>query len=87
MNPSLFVCAGGNKSSELDVARGYGGNVDSARMSLEMHWDSWIKEEDFAYLQKIGELNRAFFPLLSLSLFLVFCLNLRSSMRFETQKN
>lgn len=54
MHPTLFACAAGNKSSELDVAMGYGGNTDSARMSLEMHWDTWIKEEDFAYLQKIG---------------------------------
>lgn len=55
MHPTLFVCSAGNKTSELDVAMGYGGNTDSARMALEMHWDTWIKEEDFAYLQKIGQ--------------------------------
>jgi hypothetical protein len=54
MHPSLMVCAGGKKDSELDLAMGYGGDLESARMALEMHWDSWITEADFAYLQKIG---------------------------------
>jgi hypothetical protein len=49
-----MVCAGGKKDSELDLAMGYGGDLESARMALEMHWDSWITEADFAYLQKIG---------------------------------
>lgn len=55
MNPTLAVCSAGNKTAELDVAKGYGGDLQSARFALEMHWDTWITEEDFAYLQAIGK--------------------------------
>ncbi|CDZ98740.1 glycoside hydrolase [Phaffia rhodozyma] len=54
MNPSLFACASGNKSAELDVATGFDGNTMSAQYTLERHWDEWITEDDFAHLQKIG---------------------------------
>ncbi|KAG9073984.1 Glucan 1,3-beta-glucosidase 3, partial [Ceratobasidium sp. 370] len=53
MNPSLFECASGAKSAELDVASGWG-NPTSARSVLERHWDTWITEDDFAWLEKIG---------------------------------
>ncbi|KAG8744504.1 Glucan 1,3-beta-glucosidase 3 [Ceratobasidium sp. 414] len=53
MNPSLFACANGAKSAELDVASGWG-NPTSARSVLERHWDTWITEDDFAWLEKTG---------------------------------
>lgn len=53
MVPSLFTCASGSKSSELDVATGWGGVVQ-AKQILERHWDTFITEDDFAYLQSIG---------------------------------
>ena len=56
MEPTFFSCAAGNRSSELDVASGWNGDAESARFALERHWDTWIQEADFAYLQKIGEL-------------------------------
>ena len=54
MVPSLFTCAAGNKQAELDIANGWG-SVDNARQVLEKHWDTWITEDDFAYLASIGE--------------------------------
>jgi hypothetical protein len=53
MVPSLFTCAAGNKQAELDIANGWG-SVDNARQVLEKHWDTWITEDDFAYLASIG---------------------------------
>jgi glucan 1,3-beta-glucosidase len=53
MNPSLFSCATGPKASELDVAAGWD-NPKSSRSVLEKHWDTWITEDDFAWLQKTG---------------------------------
>lgn len=53
MNPSLFSCAAGPKAAELDVANGWE-NPKSARAVLEKHWDTWITEDDFAWLQRIG---------------------------------
>jgi hypothetical protein len=54
MIPSLFTCAAGNKQAELDIANGWG-SVDNARQVLEKHWDTWITEDDFAYMASIGE--------------------------------
>jgi hypothetical protein len=54
MVPSLFTCAAGNKQAELNIANGWG-SVDNARQVLEKHWDTWITEDDFAYLASIGE--------------------------------
>jgi glucan 1,3-beta-glucosidase len=54
MVPSLFTCAAGNKQAELDIANGWG-SVDNARQVLEKHWDTWITEDDFAYLASIGK--------------------------------
>lgn len=53
MNPSLFKCASGPKSAELDVATGWG-DTKSSRSVLEKHWDTWITEDDFAWLQQTG---------------------------------
>lgn len=53
MTPSLFKCASGKKSAELDVASGWGG-VDNARTLLEHHWDTFITNNDFQYLASIG---------------------------------
>lgn len=54
MSPSLFSCAANNRSSEIDLAAGFG-KVDTARQALEQHWDSWIDlAADFAYLSSIG---------------------------------
>lgn len=55
MEPTFFKCASGNKSSELDIASGFNGDAESARFALERHWDEWITEADFSYLQKIGK--------------------------------
>ncbi|KAF9466289.1 glycoside hydrolase superfamily [Collybia nuda] len=53
MSPSLAKCASGKRSSELDVATGWG-SLESARSLLERHWDTWITESDFGYLASIG---------------------------------
>ncbi|KAF8597905.1 glycoside hydrolase [Ceratobasidium sp. AG-I] len=53
MNPSLFKCASGPKAAELDVATGWG-DSKSSRSLLEKHWDTWITEDDFAWLQQTG---------------------------------
>ena len=53
MTPSLFKCASGHKSAELDIASGWG-SVENARALLERHWDTFITKSDFEYLSSIG---------------------------------
>ncbi|KAG8956119.1 Glucan 1,3-beta-glucosidase 3 [Tulasnella sp. 419] len=49
MVPSLFTCANPPQISEIDIA-----STPQARTILERHWDTFITEDDFVYLQKIG---------------------------------
>ncbi|KAG8817480.1 Glucan 1,3-beta-glucosidase 3, partial [Serendipita sp. 411] len=51
MAPSLFTCASGPAISELDVAKGWNGQ---SKAVLERHWDTFITEDDFAWLAGIG---------------------------------
>ena len=51
MVPSLFSCASDPAISEYDVASGWNGQ---AKAALERHWDSFITEDDFAWLSGIG---------------------------------
>lgn len=53
MTPSLFTCASGPQSAELDIATGWG-NTTGARAVLEYHWDTFIKQSDFENLASIG---------------------------------
>ncbi|KAG8982615.1 Glucan 1,3-beta-glucosidase 3, partial [Tulasnella sp. 427] len=53
MVPSIYACAGNDKIAEIDIAAGWGG-VDSAKKVLEKQWDTFITEDDFKYLAKIG---------------------------------
>ncbi|KAL1749229.1 glycoside hydrolase superfamily [Schizophyllum fasciatum] len=53
MTPSLFTCANGSQSSELDIASGWG-SIESAKALLEHHWDTFISAADFEYLASIG---------------------------------
>ena len=53
MVPSLFTCASGPRSAEIDVASGWG-SVDNARAVLERHWDTFINQTDFDYLANVG---------------------------------
>ncbi|EJD05843.1 glycoside hydrolase [Fomitiporia mediterranea MF3/22] len=53
MTPSLFRCASGPKSAEIDIATGWG-NTTGARAVLEHHWDTFITQSDFQYLASIG---------------------------------
>ncbi|KAF8546974.1 glycoside hydrolase [Imleria badia] len=53
MVPSLFTCASGPQSAEIDIASGWG-SVDNARAVLERHWDAFINQTDFDYLASIG---------------------------------
>ena len=53
MTPSLFTCASGPKSAEIDIATGWG-NTTGARAVLEYHWDTFITQSDFEYLASIG---------------------------------
>lgn len=53
MTPSLFLCAGGPQVAELDIAYGWG-SQEAARSVLERHWDTFITQEDFDNLAKIG---------------------------------
>lgn len=53
MSPSLFLCASGARTSELDIAYGWG-SVEGARSVLERHWDTWITQSDMDYLAAIG---------------------------------
>ncbi|WFD30544.1 hypothetical protein MSPP1_001565 [Malassezia sp. CBS 17886] len=57
MTASLFKCAGGSKSGELDVLEGYGtssNGVNSARARMEKHWDTWITEKDFEKMAQMS---------------------------------
>lgn len=71
MTPSLFACASGSKSSELDVASGWG-SIQNARFVLERHWDSFIEQADFDYLAMIG-INTVRLPIGFWSLGSAFC--------------
>ncbi|CAE6420974.1 unnamed protein product [Rhizoctonia solani] len=71
MNPSITQCATGPKASELDVATGWG-NSGSARAVLEKHWDTWITESDFTWLQQIG-INTVRIPIGYWSLGVPYC--------------
>ncbi|CAL1704947.1 unnamed protein product [Somion occarium] len=53
MTPSVFKCASGKQSAEIDIATGWG-SVSNARALLERHWDTFITEGDFQYLASIG---------------------------------
>ena len=53
MTPSLFTCASGPRTSELDIASGWG-SPGSARAKLEQHWDTFVDASDFRYLASIG---------------------------------
>lgn len=53
MTPSVFKCASGPQSAEIDIARGWG-STKSARAVLERHWDTFIQSSDFEYLAGIG---------------------------------
>ena len=53
MTPSLFKCAAGAQTSELDIANGWG-SVVGAQAVLERHWDTFITAVDFQYLASIG---------------------------------
>jgi hypothetical protein len=59
MVPSLFRCAAAPAVSEHDVAAGWSGQ---ARALLEKHWDTFITEDDFAWLASIG-INTVRLPL------------------------
>jgi hypothetical protein len=61
MTPSVFTCAAGSRASELDIATGWG-SPSNARAVLEHHWDTWITQDDFAYLAGIG-INTVRLPL------------------------
>lgn len=55
--PSLFNCAVGNASAEHDILAGYGNSssgVSNATAHMEQHWDTWIREEDFATMAELG---------------------------------
>lgn len=55
MNPSFAACGICAKQSELDIAKGFGGDLGKAKWAFEKHWDTWITEQDLAYLASIGE--------------------------------
>ena len=57
MAPSMFSCASGGKSAEYDFVNGYGTSNDglqSARATLEKHWDTWVTEDDFKSMKSVG---------------------------------
>ncbi|KAL9935520.1 hypothetical protein V8E36_005868 [Tilletia maclaganii] len=57
MEWSLFSCAIDGKAGELDLLGGWGktpNGVANASAFLEKHWDTWIREDDFAKLAAIG---------------------------------
>ncbi|EST06233.1 Glycoside hydrolase, family 5 [Kalmanozyma brasiliensis GHG001] len=57
MEPRFMSCALHSKQSEYDLLRGFGTSqtgLTSARAYMEEHWDTWITEDDFAQLAKIG---------------------------------
>lgn len=53
MTPSLFTCADGPQTAEIDIANGWE-NTTNARALLERHWDTFINQSDFEYLSSIG---------------------------------
>lgn len=61
MVPSVFSCAAGKQDSEIDLASGWEG-VENAKKVLEKHWDTFITEDDFKFLAKIG-INTVRLPL------------------------
>ncbi|KAE8231054.1 hypothetical protein CF326_g3935 [Tilletia indica] len=57
MEWSLFSCSINGKAGELDLLGGWGktpAGVSNATAFLEKHWDTWIREDDFAKLAAIG---------------------------------
>ncbi|CAD6889638.1 unnamed protein product [Tilletia laevis] len=57
MEWSLFSCSIDGKAGELDLLGGWGktpNGVANATAFLEKHWDTWIREDDFAKLAAIG---------------------------------
>ncbi|KAI0093534.1 glycoside hydrolase [Irpex rosettiformis] len=73
MTPSLFTCAADNQISEVDIAHGWQ-SVEGARSVLERHWDTFITEEDFGYLESIG-INTVRLPIGYWNLGPEFCQN------------
>ncbi|KAI0692384.1 glycoside hydrolase [Cytidiella melzeri] len=61
MTSSLFTCAADDQASEVDIAHGWG-SVKGARAVLERHWDTFITDADFGYLESIG-INTVRLPL------------------------
>lgn len=57
MQSNYLSCGTGAKQAEMDILNGFGkttSGVTSAKAYLEKHWDTWITEDDFAKLAKIG---------------------------------
>ncbi|KAK0548718.1 Glucan 1,3-beta-glucosidase 3 [Tilletia horrida] len=57
MEWSLFSCSINGKAGELDLLGGWGTTPDgvaNATAFLEKHWDTWVREDDFAKLAAIG---------------------------------
>lgn len=71
MTPSVFTCASGPQSAEIDIATGWG-NTTTAQAVLERHWDTFINQSDFQYLASIG-INTVRLPIGYWSLGPVYC--------------
>ncbi len=71
MTPSLFTCASGPQSAEIDIATGWG-NSSTAQAVLERHWDTFINQSDFQYLASIG-INTVRLPIGYWSLGPLYC--------------
>lgn len=71
MTPSVFTCASGPQSAELDIASGWV-NTTGARAVLERHWDTFINQSDLQYLASIG-INTVRIPIGYWSLGPVYC--------------
>ncbi|KAH8117362.1 glycoside hydrolase superfamily [Phellopilus nigrolimitatus] len=71
MTPSLFTCASGPQTAEIDIASGWG-NTTASRAILERHWDTFINQSDFEYLASIG-INTVRLPIGYWSLGPFFC--------------
>lgn len=71
MTPSVFTCASGPQSAEIDIATGWG-NTTTAQAVLERHWDTFINQSDFQYLASIG-INTVRLPIGYWSLGPLYC--------------
>ncbi|KAJ8078677.1 Glucan 1,3-beta-glucosidase 3 [Marasmius tenuissimus] len=67
MVPSIFKCAQGPKTAELDIAHGPNGAA-----ILQKHWDTFVTQPDFDYLASIG-INTIRLPIGYWSLGPAFC--------------